>query len=191
MPLNYKMPETLEKLVQLDKDLHQCNGHTVDHYIGLYISFNHDDDRYECTPEDAVVFGRTGVGGDHFAFYTFNQSIKDLEEAPIIFIQPMFFENAVNLVARNLRDFLALFITLKELYVLERFKLYKSKSDFIKDYNENYLKDKDLRESELEFFIEELRDNVVEGITEINDAYAYITDLRKHISIDIKNSDDS
>ncbi|WP_339266718.1 hypothetical protein NYE54_24020 [Paenibacillus sp. FSL K6-1330] len=53
------------------------------------------------------------------------------------------------------------------------------------------MKDIDLRESELEFFIEELMDNVVEGITEINDAYAYITDLRKHISIDIKNSDDS
>ncbi|MGG3306748.1 hypothetical protein ABER23_04895 [Paenibacillus lautus] len=90
----------------------------------------------------------------------------------------MFFENAVNLVARNLRDFLALFITLKELYVIERFKLYKSKSDFIKDYNENYLKDIDLRESELKY--------VVEGITAINDAYAYITDLRKQISIEIK-----
>ncbi|WP_339266720.1 hypothetical protein NYE54_24025 [Paenibacillus sp. FSL K6-1330] len=81
-----------------------------------------------------MIFGKTGVGGDHFAFYTFNQSIKDLEEATIIFIQRMFFEKAVNLVARNLKDFLALFITLKELYVIERFKLYKSKSDFIKDY---------------------------------------------------------
>lgn len=181
MPLNYKMPETLEKLVQLDQKLHQLHGHTVDDHIGFYISFNHDDDRYQCTPEDAVVFGRTGVGGDHFAFYTFNQSIKDLEEAPIIFIQPMFFENAINLVARNLRNFLALFINLKEIYVLERFNFYKSKSDFIKDYKENYLKDIDLRESKLEYFIEELRENVVEGITEINDAYAYITDLRKQI----------
>ncbi|WP_162487615.1 hypothetical protein [Paenibacillus sp. LC231] len=90
------------------------------------------------------------------------------------------------MVARNLRDFLALFITLKDIYVLERFEFYKSQSDFIKDYNENYLKDIDLRENELEFFIEELRENVVEGITEINDAYAYITDLRKQISIDIK-----
>lgn len=182
MPLNYNMPETLKKLVQLNQELHQLHGQTVHDYIGFYISFNDDDDRYECTPEDAVVFGRTGVGGDHFAFYTFNQSLKDLEEAPIIFIQPMF-EKTVNLVARNLRDFLALFITLKEIYVLERFEYYKSQSDFIKDYNENYLKDIDLRKNELEFFIEELRENVVEGITEINDAYAYITDIRKEIQL--------
>lgn len=93
------------------------------------------------------------------------------------------FDKAVNLVARNLGDFLALFITLKEIYVLERFGFYKSQSDFIKDYNENYLKDIDLRENELEFYIEELRENVVDGITEINDAYAYITDLRKEIQL--------
>ncbi|MGE7823279.1 hypothetical protein [Paenibacillus sp. NPDC093718] len=152
MPLNYKRPKTLEKLVQLDQELHQLHGQTVNDYIGFYISFNNDDDRYECTPEDAVVFGRTGVGADHFAFYTFNQSLKDLEEAPIIFIQPMF-EKTVHLVARNLRDFLALFITLKEIYVLERFEYYKGQSDFIKDYNENYLKDIDSRESEFQFLL--------------------------------------
>lgn len=77
------------------------------------------------------------------------------------------FENAVNLVARNLRDFLALFITLKEIYVLERFEYYKSQSDFIKDYNENYLKDIDSRESELQFFIEELRRRLLKELLKL------------------------
>ncbi|MEF2965878.1 hypothetical protein V3851_08560 [Paenibacillus sp. M1] len=162
----------------MDRELQKEYGLSVDDYIGFYISFNSDIGLYECTPEDAVVFGRTGVNGDHFAFYTFNRSIVDLEEAPILFIQPTAFGNEVNLVAKNLKEFLALFIALKELYVLERFRFYKNKSEFIKEYKEIYLKDIGMRDSNYNYFIKRLMEKI-EGIPEINDVYEYIIELRK------------
>lgn len=148
-----KMPETLRKLVQIDEKLREDYGLMLQDYIGFYITFNDDEDRYYCTPHDSVIFGRTGVDGDHFAFYTFKGAVRDLEEAPIIFIQPMSFGNEVSLVARNLKDFLALFINLRELYILERFELYSSKNDLMNDYNENYASGINSRKSELDSYI--------------------------------------
>lgn len=181
--INYEMPDTLVDIVRIDKELRERHDETFQDYVGFYISFNNDDDRYYCTPDDAIVFGRTGVDGDHFAFLTFNGSISDLEEAPIIFIQPMASGNQVTLVARNLKDFLAVFINLKEIYVLERFRFYKNKLDFINDYNDNYLKDIRLRENDSDFINDLLRRNV-EGIVNINDVYEYITELKKQIKLE-------
>ncbi|GIO31778.1 hypothetical protein [Paenibacillus sp. USDA918EY] len=178
------MPETLERLVLLDTELRKDYGRTIDDYIGFYISFNNDEDRYYCTPNDSIVFGRTGVNGDHFAFYTFKGSTIDLEEAPIIFIQPMSFGNEISLVARNLKDFLSLFVSLREIYILERFRFYNNKMDFINDYNENYFTGINSRESDLYFFIELLREKI-KGIKEINDVYKYITELRKQLKLEI------
>ncbi|WP_174704698.1 hypothetical protein [Paenibacillus physcomitrellae] len=173
------MPETLEKLVLLDRELSTTYGRTIDDYIGLYINFD-DEHRYSCTPDDSILFGRTGVDGDHFAFYTSRGSIVDLEEAPILFIQPMRFGYEVNLAARNLKDLLSLFISIKELYVLERFRFYKSKSDFIKDYNAYYVDQIYPRENELNFIVRLLQERI-KGIKEIEDVYEYITELRKQI----------
>jgi hypothetical protein len=182
------MPESLERIVRIDKELREQHAGTFQDYVGFYISFNNDDDRYYCTPDDAIIFGRTGADGDHFAFFTFNGSIIDLEEAPVIFIQPMAFGNQVTLVARNLKDFLALFINLKEIYVLERFRFYKNKLDFINDYNVNYLKDIRLRENDSNFINDLLRRNV-EGIVNIDDVYEYITELKKQIKLEIYYDD--
>ncbi|WP_435921114.1 hypothetical protein [Paenibacillus sp. DYY-L-2] len=182
--MSITMPETLDKLVQLDTELRKDYGRTIDDYIGFYITFNDDEDRYYCTPNDSIVFGRTGVGGDHFAFYTNKGSIIDLEEAPIIFIQPMSFGNEVSVVARNLKDFLSLFINLRELYILERFRFYKSKNDFINEYNEKYLTGINSRESDLNFFIELLREKI-KGITEIINVYEHISELRNQIILEI------
>ncbi|SEB22966.1 hypothetical protein SAMN03159332_4705 [Paenibacillus sp. 276b] len=188
MEINYEMPETLLDIVRIDKELRERHDGTFEDYVGFYISFNNDDDRYYCTPDDAIVFGRTGVDGDHFAFLTFNGSISDLEEAPIIFIQPMASGDQVTLVARNLKELLALFINLKEIYVLERFRLYKNKLDFINDYNDNYLKDIRLREKDSNLINDLLRRSV-EGIVNIDDVYEYITELKKQIKLEIYYDD--
>jgi len=182
------MPDTLVNIVRIDKELREQHDETFQDYVGFYIRFNNDDDRYYCTPDDAIVFGRTRVDGAHFAFLTFKGSISDLEEAPIIFIQPMASGNQVTLVARNLKDFLALFINLKEIYVLERFRFYKNKLDFINDYNDNYLKDIRLRESDSNFINDLLRRNV-KGIVNIDDVYEYITELKKQIKLEIYYDD--
>lgn len=188
MKINYEMPESLEHIVRIDKELREQHAGTFQDYVGFYISFNNDDDRYYCTPDDAIIFGRTGADGDHFAFFTFNGSISDLEEAPVIFIQPMASGNQVTLVARNLKDFLAVFINLKEIYVLERFKFYKNKLDFMNDYNENYLKGVRLRESDSNFIIDLLRKNI-EGIVNIDDVYEYIIEINKQNKLGINNGD--
>ncbi|UPK42746.1 hypothetical protein [Paenibacillus pabuli] len=188
MEMNYEMPRSLINIVRIDKELRERHNGTFQDYVGFYISFNNNDDRYYCTPDDAIVFGRTGADGDHFAFLTFNGSISDLEEAPIIFIQPMAFGNQVTLVARHLKDFLALFINLKEIYVLERYRFYKNKLDFIDDYKDNYLNDIKLRENDSNFIIDLLRRNIV-GIVNIDDVYEYITELKKQIKLEIHNDD--
>ncbi|MBT2282040.1 hypothetical protein J7E78_00500 [Paenibacillus polymyxa] len=188
MEVHYKMPESLEGIVRIDKELRKKHDGTLQDYMGFYISFNNDEDRYYCTPDDAIIFGRTGADGDHFAFFTFNRSISDLEEAPVIFIQPTAFGNQVTLVARNFKDFVALFINLKEVYVLERFRFYKNKLDFMNDYNDNYLKDIRMRESDYNLIIELLKENI-KGITEIDDVYEYMIEFKKQIELGINNDD--
>lgn len=111
-----------------------------------------------------------------------------MEEAPIIFIQPTAFGNQVTLVARNLKDFIALFINLKEIYVLERFRFYKNKLDFTNDYNDNYMEDIKMRESDNHLIIELLKENI-KGIAEIDDVYEYIIESRKQIELGINNDD--
>lgn len=111
-----------------------------------------------------------------------------MEEAPVIFIQPTAFGNQVTLVARNFKDFVALFINLKEVYVLERFRFYKNKLDFMDDYSDNYLKDIRMRESDNNLIIELLKDNI-KGITEIDDVYEYMIESKKQIDLGINNDD--
>ncbi|MDQ8735845.1 hypothetical protein [Paenibacillus sp. LHD-38] len=48
-----------------------------------------EEDDYGYTPKNAIVFLRTGSDGDHFAFLTKGDSVRTLEESPIVFIQPM------------------------------------------------------------------------------------------------------
>lgn len=111
-----------------------------------------------------------------------------MEEAPVIFIQPTAFGNQVTLVARNLKDFVALFVNLKEVYVLERFRFYNNKLDFINDYNDNYLKDIRMRESDYNLIIDLLKENIT-GIAEIDDVYEYMIESRKQIDLGINNED--
>jgi len=67
-----------------------------------------DDTYYTVTPVDAITFCRTGGDGCHFAFLTDFGAQNDLENAPILFVSPMDWDDYVKLAARNLRDFLGL-----------------------------------------------------------------------------------
>ncbi|WP_410511531.1 hypothetical protein PaeBR_15800 [Paenibacillus sp. BR2-3] len=174
----YKEPKTLKKLIQLDFELQEKYDSSLDDYMGFYISFNDDEDRYHCTPNDAVIFGRTGTDGDHFAFSTNNWTVEDLEECPILFIQPMD-DRKMKLVAQNIRDFIALFVQLKEVYVLERFDIYQNEADFINDYKE-YEDGIEERREELEFICSKLREAI--DFVEIGNVFSYITKIRKEFS---------
>jgi hypothetical protein len=107
---NYQIPETLKKLKTLDNILQEQYQSSLDDYLGFNLidQDEEEDFRYDCTPVDALVFATTGMGGDHFVFNTKKGTIENLEEAPIIFIQPMDFEKPNKLVARNIKDLLSL-----------------------------------------------------------------------------------
>ncbi|MCF2946022.1 hypothetical protein [Paenibacillus tarimensis] len=104
-------------------------GESLYDYLGIYIR-REPGFAYDCTPDDAVVFGHTGADGDHFAFSTGEGSIINLDEAPILFIQPMMFGEEVKMVARNLQEFLSAYLSLGEIYILERFDRYLTRHVF-------------------------------------------------------------
>lgn len=176
-PLNSSI---LKTLLTINRELYELNGENVVDYLGIYIS-EEPDLAYECTPEDALVFAHTGMGGDHFAFLTLNGSITDLDEAPIVFVQPMMFDYPVKLVARNLKDFLSIFLTLKELYILERFDWYKSKEDMVNDIEKHYKPSIEERKEELDFIIDLLERRL--GVVPMVDVFDYIEELRESIRL--------
>ncbi|MGM1049734.1 MAG: hypothetical protein ACQEXX_26865 [Bacillota bacterium] len=167
---------TITSLISLDDELKKEHDLTLDQFIGIYIC-KEEGMKYECTPEDAIVFAFTGTGGDHFAFSTMNGLIKDLDTAPILFIQPMIFSNPVKMVANNIRDLFSVFLTLKEFYILERFDWYESESDMLHDIEEHYQKAISSRQKELKF-ISELIQNQLQ-ITPIKTVFKYISNIRE------------
>gem|GEM_PF-84613 len=77
---------------------------------------------YSVTPIDSVKFCTTGGDGCHFAFLTDFGTRQDLENAPIVFVDPMDFAECVRLVANNLKDLLGLFCYFG---YTEAFRLYR------------------------------------------------------------------
>jgi hypothetical protein len=104
----YPVPETLKKLIDLQKDLEQKGLLPYGDLLGLYFSLAEVDDRYLNTPIDLIAFARPGSDGIHFGFLTDFGLVEDLEEAYIVRVSPMDFDDPVKIVARNLRDFLKL-----------------------------------------------------------------------------------
>ena len=92
----YAKPATLQNLQKSDFNFR---------FLPIYWT---DDTYYTVTPVDAITFCRTGGDGCHFAFLTDFGAQNDLENAPIVFVSPMDWDDYVKLVARNLRDFLGL-----------------------------------------------------------------------------------
>lgn len=166
----------LKALSELDRELYERNGTNIADYLGISIS-QKPGFAYECTPEDSFVFANTGMGGDHFVFLTKNGSISNLDEAPILFVQPMVFDNPVKLVARNIKDFISIFLTLKELYILERFDWYESKEDMNTDIEKHYKPNIEARKGELDYIIDLIERRL--GVVPINDVFNYITEIRK------------
>lgn len=104
---NYEVPETIIRLFQLESEL-KAEGLTLA-LIGLRIT----DEKffYYITPPDLIPFASTGGAGIHFGFLTDFGVAEDLEEAPIVCISPT--DNIrIRYIARNIREFLRLVITL-------------------------------------------------------------------------------
>lgn len=98
----YDVPPTLRTLIELENEL----GEPEHFYDGLHFYLTLTDFRYFNTPSDVIVFGNIGADGIHYGFLTDYGLISDLEEAPIVCVCPMDFEEPIRLIANNLREFL-------------------------------------------------------------------------------------
>ncbi|GMX64990.1 hypothetical protein Elgi_42600 [Paenibacillus elgii] len=166
---------TIHCLIHLDDELRKEHNLSLGHYIGIDIC-REEGSKYHCTPDDAIVFAFTGMGGDHFAFDTKNGRIADLEAAPILFIQPMMFDNPVRPVAHHIRDLFSIFLTLKEFYILERFDRYQKESDMFEDIEKYYKESIVARQHEINFISERLQERL--SIAPIPNVFKYITEIK-------------
>ncbi|MER2000149.1 MAG: hypothetical protein ABS882_10250 [Lysinibacillus sp.] len=98
----YDVPPTLHTLIELEKEL----GERELFYEGLHFYLSLTDFRYFNTPSDVIVFGYIGADGIHYGFLTDYGSVSELEEAPILCVSPMDFDQPTRLIAKNLREFL-------------------------------------------------------------------------------------
>lgn len=98
----YDVPPTLQLLIDLEKELGTCEHF----YDGLHFYLALSDFRYFNTPCDVIVFGNTGVDGIHYGFLTDYGAVSELEEAPIVCVCPMDFDQPTRIIAKNLREFL-------------------------------------------------------------------------------------
>lgn len=172
----YEKPDTLKSLIKIDHKLMREHGKGFDNFFGGHLTFKEESD-YSCTPKDSIIFLWDGANGDHFAFHTQGGSVANLDCAPILFIQPMDTEDRVKIVADNLMDFLALFISLKELYVLENFSWYQNEEQFNAHYKEFYLEDIKERDEDISIITGTLLTEI--NIPEIKNVYEYMVLLKK------------
>lgn len=62
--------------------------------------------RYLNTPLGVISFACSGVAGIHYGFLTEFSQVENLEDAYIVRVSPMDFDEPVKIVARNLEDFI-------------------------------------------------------------------------------------
>ncbi|MNZ89850.1 hypothetical protein D3C78_1087870 [compost metagenome] len=91
----------------------------------------------------------------------------------------MIFESQVKVVARNIKDLLSIFLSIKEFYILERFDWYESEIDMMLDIKENYEQSINERLQELDFISEKLEEYI--SIKRIENVFQYITSIRQDI----------
>ncbi|MCA0757120.1 hypothetical protein KP806_18820 [Paenibacillus sp. N4] len=99
-------PLLLERVSEMARQSEYIDFSAGKDFLGLY--FGYDDIHYLNTPLDAVSFAWPGADGIHFAFLTDFSTADSLEEAYIVRVEPMSFDDPVKIVARDFKDFLRL-----------------------------------------------------------------------------------
>ncbi|OLS41299.1 hypothetical protein [Bacillus sp. MRMR6] len=102
----YRIPPKLIRIISLQNQLEQQGVLPHGDLLGFYFELADLDSRYLNTPLDLISFARPGVDGIHYGFLTDFGGVGDLEDAYIVRVSPMDFDEPVKIVARNLQDFL-------------------------------------------------------------------------------------
>ncbi|TDL92062.1 hypothetical protein E2R55_03075 [Vibrio vulnificus] len=123
-----KMPPTIEKLNNLEKDIEK-EGYSLGD-LSLFLEF--DFSPYENTPYDVITFASTGCDGIHFGFLTDFGAVSDLENAFVVCISPMDFDSHIKIVARNIREFVNLVCTMKDALTISNFNILEEEGQYIR-----------------------------------------------------------
>ncbi len=112
---------SLNKLYEIKKDLS---------VIGLLVT--NDFPLCFCTPRNAVVFAHSGTDGIHFCIAGVE---KGIESSPVYVVSPSMRGHYVELIGRDLTDFLSLVVACKDASALE-FISYASEVKFAEHLGE-------------------------------------------------------
>ncbi|OPX43965.1 hypothetical protein CLHUN_22080 [Ruminiclostridium hungatei] len=159
--------ETLDRLYQAEKELNA---------LGLLLA--KDFPHYFCTPLNAVIFAQLGTDGIHYCII---KGEKELENSPVYVVSPMMPGHYVELVGRNLIDFLSLVISCKDASALEYIS-YAPKDkfeEFIDEIRKQQLDDWDYNKR-VEAAVNELQNAF--GLQNIEDVYCHVNETKSNLS---------
>ncbi|MCR2806009.1 copper amine oxidase N-terminal domain-containing protein [Paenibacillus soyae] len=125
----YENSPTLDALVELSEELTR-EGYDIWDGIGFYPTY--DLSGYFNTPLDVITFGWTGGDGEHYGFLTDFGMAASLEEAPIVMVSPMSFDQPAIVVADNIREFLRIGMVDTSLFYMN----YKDEQDYLEQLEE-------------------------------------------------------
>jgi hypothetical protein len=103
---NYSIPEQLELVIEMQKQLEKDGLLEYEDLLGYYFSYDGLESRYLNTPLDVISFARPGSDGIHYGFLTDFGDLSDLSNAYIVRVSPMDFDDPVKIVAKNFHDFM-------------------------------------------------------------------------------------
>lgn len=121
----YEGSPTLDTLGNIYSKLVQ-EGHDPWSVLGFYL--DNQLSGYPGTPLDVVTFGRTGGDGEHYGFLTEFGAVTNLENAPIVMVTPMNFDQPAVVVADNIREFLRIALKDSGLFYME----YANEEEYLK-----------------------------------------------------------
>lgn len=167
----YKRSSTFDALAEIYSEL-ELEGHDPWSVLGFYPNDRHSG--YSGTPLDVVTFGWTGGDGEHYGFLTEFGAVTNLEEAPIVMVSPMNFDQPAIVVANDMKEFLRIALIDSSLFYME----YANEEDYLAQLSEDrdgYVESEEERESRRivrERLEKELR------LPEISDPYTYSAKVR-------------
>ncbi|MGO4109008.1 stalk domain-containing protein [Paenibacillus sp. YAF4_2] len=167
----YEGSPTLDALSNIYSELEQ-EGYNAWNVLRFYPDYHHSG--YFGTPLDVITFGRTGGDGDHYGFLTDFGAVTNLEEAPIVLVTPMNFDQPAVIVAENIREFLRIALIDSSMFYME----YANEEDYLKQRSEDmegYVETDEERENRL--IVRERLEKELK-LPEISDPYTYSAQVR-------------
>ncbi|WP_339206085.1 hypothetical protein MHH56_01390 [Paenibacillus sp. FSL K6-3182] len=128
----YSDLDIFSDLYSLDKELEE-EGLSLWDELGFYGGYYQSE--YGNTPWDIISFGWTGGDGEHYGFLTEFGSVPDLNNAPIVRVSPMGGDEAGEVIANNIREFLSV-IAIDSTFIYMSFESDEAYQNYLQEEEE-------------------------------------------------------